>query len=322
MIPSVILDDYYGFDEAYVNNQIQKASLDGIINGRLGGIIYKKTDMGKELLAWQCNLANVQGVNVKLPTIIHIHVAEGNIIKSITLNECFKGSQGIACSWKYLNRHTRNTLLSSGFSLQNPAIADPLTLSCRHTYELVLGSCTFAEHCERRGIKDAVLSESTVTYTNGNNGMIEFADRIRLNGKDANTKISVSNYLDAIKYDNSGAIYACDDMRISGYSFFDGGYRRIGTEKTVNADNSNDYTMKMMKAISKSWLDSGKRLGVLKNFYFSQIWPPTAFGLLSQAFALTMFKDNYVYFQHTVSGLQRIEDRPLCIGVIRTVKEG
>jgi hypothetical protein len=80
--------------------------------------------------------------------------------------------------------------------------------------------------------------------------------------------------------------------------------------------------MKVMKTISKLWLDSGKRLGVQKEFYFSQMWPPTSFGLLAQAFALSMFKDNYLYFQHCVSGIQRVEGNPLCVGVINSIEEG
>ena len=322
MIPILILNNFYAFDEEYVNDQIQKANLEGSISGRVGGVRYRKTDSGKEVLAWQCNLANVQSFDVKLPTIIHIAIDEDNNIKAITLNERFKGSQGIPCSWKYLNRHMRSTLLATGFSPHNPLITNPLILSCRHTYELVLGSCTFLAYCESQGIKNAFLSESTIAYANKCDDMIDLVDRICINDNDVVTKMSVCNYRNTIKHNRSGTISACDDLRISVYSYCNNEYICLGSKKNIHADNCNDFKMKVMKTISKIWLESGKRLGVTKDFYFSQIWPPTSYGLLTQAFALTMFKDNYLYFQHCVSGIQRIEGKPLCIGVIHNVEEG
>ena len=322
MIPTLVLNDLFDFDEDYVYEQIQRTDLDAGISGRVGGIRYNKTANGKELLAWQCNLVSVQGFTVKLPTIIHIYIDESNNIKSITLNDRFKGSQGIVCSWKYLNRHMQDTLISTGFTPQNPLITDPLILNCRHTFELVLGSSSFAAHCERLGADDAFISESTIAYANDETDSIELVDRMCLNGNDVVTKMSVCNYLNAINYNSSGSVESCNDLRITGYSYENNEYTSIGTEKAIFADSSNIYIMKVLKAIAKSWISSCKRSGVQKDFYFSQIWPPTSFGLLTQAFSLNIFKDNYTYFQHSVSGIQRVGDKPLCVGVIHSIEEG
>ena len=51
-------------------------------------------------------------------------------------------------------------------------------------------------------------------------------------------------------------------------------------------------------------------------FYFSQIWGPTFFGILSQALGLVIFNNNYAYFQHCIYGIQHDDEgKPLCIGV-------
>ena len=326
MIPNLIMDSYYAFNEEYVNDQIQKSSLDGSINGRasgrVSGIRYIKTTGGKELLAWQCNVAYMQSINVKLPTIIHIIVDNSNIIQAISLNEHFKGSQGITCSWNYLNRNMQNNLLASEFSPRNLLITNPLTLACRHLYELVLGSCTFADYCESQGIDNAFVSESMMMEANKCDNKIESVDRICINGNEVVTKISVSNYHNSLEYDSSGTICACNGLRISGYSYCDNAYSCIGPEKIINANSSNEFKMKVMKMLSKSWLDCGKRLGVQKGFYFSHFWPPTSYGLLVQGLALSMFSDNFPYFQRSISGIQRAGDRPSCIGVINSVEEG
>jgi hypothetical protein len=322
MIPDLILDNFYAFNEEHVYDRIQKAGLNGSISGRMSGVRLKKTDRGKELLTWQCNLASMQNIDVKLPTIMHIVVDNANIIQSISLNEQFKGSQGITCSWKYLNRHMQNTLLASGFSPRNPLISNPLTLCCRHIYELTLGACTFSAYCENRGVDNAYLSASTMAYENRNTDMIESVDRICVNGKDIISKVCVSNYLNSITYDNAGVVCACDDLRISGYNYHNNKYTCICPEITINADNSNDFRMKVMKALSSGWLDCGKRLGIRKDFYFSHIWPPTAYGLLVQLLSLSMHRDNDSHFRQCVSEIQRVEGKPLCIGVINSIEEG
>ena len=322
MIPELILNGYYAFDEYFVNESIQKADLSGGVSGRIGGFRYEKKPGGKEILAWQCNLAVTQGFEVKLPTIVHMFVDENNVIQSITLNEQFKGSQGIPCSWKFLNRLLREILLYTDFSLQNKDIVNPKILCCRHTYELVLGACALAARLESENIGDAYLSESTMAYAAEDGGSIESVDRICLNGADAVTRMNLNNFRGSLNYDSSGAVNACDGLTISGNIYGDGKFAPLSWEKTINAVNGNDFKMKMMKAISKFWLDSGKRLGVNKDFYFSHLWPPSLFGLISQALALISFKDNYSYFQHSVSGIQRFDGAPQCIGVIDSVDEG
>ena len=80
--------------------------------------------------------------------------------------------------------------------------------------------------------------------------------------------------------------------------------------------------MTFMKKVSPYWQHSGSTFNLKKKFYFSQIWPTTLFGILTQAFGLTTFNKNYAYFQHCIAGIQRIDQVPYCIGVIKTLDEG
>ena len=49
-------------------------------------------------------MAEVQNYDVVLPTIISIKLDNNSVLRQIELDECFKGSQGIPCSYKFLNR--------------------------------------------------------------------------------------------------------------------------------------------------------------------------------------------------------------------------
>ena len=131
MICSLILDEMFEFDEDYVIEQIQNAYLEGSACRRLGGIRYKKNDDNTtEILAWQCNLADVQNYEVKLPTIVRISLDENNIVTNVNLNNYFKGSQGIPCSQKYLNKRLKKLVIGQDYDIKNSALRSQTALHC------------------------------------------------------------------------------------------------------------------------------------------------------------------------------------------------
>jgi hypothetical protein len=112
-------------------------------------------------------------------------------------------------------------------------------------------------------------------------------------------------------------------LRIVGHAGANGEESRIGEPQTITANMNTEFIMKLMKALSPFWRSSGRRLNIGSQFYFSHLWPPTLYGLFSQALALTVFNKNFAYFQHSIYGLQRSESGiPLCVGVISDMKEG
>ena len=76
-----------------------------------------------------------------------------------------------------------------------------------------------------------------------------------------------------------------------------------------------------MKILSKYWLYSGKAININSKFYFSQMWPPTLFGILNQMFALSIYSNSYSYFQHCIRGLQKDDVSCACIGVCEDINE-
>lgn len=289
---------------------------------RIGGVQYtEKEDYGTDILAWQCNMANISNADVKLPTIITIHLDTSGIIKQIELNSYFKGSQGIPCSRKYLNRKLKELYLNLPLSMDETLFFDQFKTCCRHTYELMMASCSLREWCMKNNKKKAFLSEATAAYKKGNK--IVALDRISLNKKEVISKIEVENYKGNIFFDQSGAIVGCNHLLVRTYLKDNQHFLCNEGESTkeIRTNSRNEFSAKLMKRISKCWLTVGYALGVKNRFYFSQIWPPTFLGIITQMIGIAMFDNSYSYFQHVISGLQTNERRYLCIGVAENISK-
>ncbi|SHO53580.1 hypothetical protein [Anaerocolumna xylanovorans] len=309
------------FTEADIEQALENITLMGSCCTRIGGIKICIYDDKTEILAWQCNMADVQDFDVKLPTIISIEINKDNKIEKINLYKKFKGSQGIACTGKYLNRRMRQILLGEVFTPNNPVIKDSLILFCRHIYELVYGSCTFLEYCKKKEMTKGLVQEITQAFSTETG--LECVDRIIVNGKESITKIDINNLIRNVKYNKQGKIVHAENIEIIGYEWIlDGQWKEIRSLQVLEANSNSEYVMKLMKIISAYWIKSGKNIEIKEKFYFSQIWGPTFYGILSQAIGLVMFNKNYAYFQHCIYGIQHTDDgRPLCIGVVDNISE-
>jgi hypothetical protein len=319
-LPDLILNDLYDLDEEYVLSGINQASLDGSCYARFGGIRYRRELSSIIIIAWQCNMADIQNFVTKLPTVVRIHIDDGNIVRKVKLHESFKGSQGIPCAQKYLHRRLEQVMLGTEFYVQNSLIKDPLVFYCRHVYELVYGACAFVAYCQRTGVEDGFVSESTRAFYNGNS--LECYDMISINGRERLTKIWIENFKGNIHYNAQGAIERSEGIEIHAAIQTGRIWVPLGATRVISAESNDDFVMKIMKIITGYWMQSGRNVGIKRHFYFSQIWAPTFYGIIAQAIALCIFNKNYAYFQHCISGIQRIDGRPCCIGVIRNIDEG
>lgn len=329
MIPKLVFNDNSEINIIDIIEDIQKyefclpAEKDSYYDVcRIGGIKYREgDDKEADIIAWQCNMANISNADVKLPTIITIHLDAAGVIRQIELNDFFKGSQGIPCSQKYLNRKLKELFLNSKLSSEEPLLYNQFATCCRHTYELMIASCTFREWCIQNGKRVAFVSEVTAAYQM--NEKIIAIDRISLNGKESMGKIEVNNYKGNIHYEQNGAIGGCKNIIIKTYLKKKQHFVCNEDEdvKKINANSKNEFCTKLMKRISKCWLRMGRILDVDSKFYFSQIWPPTFLGIITQMLGLVMFGNSYSYFQHVISGLQTNEGKYLCIGVVEDIQK-
>lgn len=320
MMPELILNHRYELSREYITKCIQQYDFRGN-NGfevcRIGGYRLKTTNNGTEIIAWQCNMAEVQNYDVVLPTIISIKLDNNSVLRQIELDECFKGSQGIPCSYKFLNRRLQQ-YNNKSFLLENKELSNSLNTGCRHTFELLYGACAFYEYCKKNSCDDAWVSETTTAYKKEES--IIAIDRISVNGEESRVHINISNYRNNIQYNQQGAIYKCEGLNISGIGYDNCLEQRFDVKEII-ANDVNEFRLKVMKILSKYWLYSGKAININSKFYFSQMWPPTLFGILNQMFALSIYSNSYSYFQHCIRGLQKDDISCACIGVCEDINE-
>ena len=239
-LPELILNKPYELDETLVLNRIRNYDFrnhhvygdDSFEVCRIGGYRYiGRPDGSCRMIGWQCNFADVQNYDICLPTILYVETNADNQITCLRLNENFKGSQGIPCSYKYLNRRLQD-FIGLPFSQKESRISDDLGTGCRHTFEVLFGACAFREWCLQHHVKDGWLSESTASM-HTEQGIIA-VDRNAVNGSETATEIRISNFKETLKYDHNGAICACTDMKIEGFTRGQEGERSaIGGEKTI-----------------------------------------------------------------------------------------
>lgn len=325
--PQLILNECFEIRPEKVISEIDKYEFRGELKSdeecfsvcRIGGYRFcRQEDNSVNMLAWQCNFADIQNYDIQLPTILSIIINPDGYISEISLHDSFKGSQGIPCCHKYLDRRLKK-FIGEKFDVLSKNLSDPCGTGCRHTFELLFGACAFYNRCISDTKSDAWLSETTSAVIT-DNGIIA-VDRISVNSNESLTRLDINNYKDSLKYSESGAICSCEDMLINGYSLDGTEMEQIGVSKTLSAVTKDKFIMKMMKLLSRYWISSGKRLGVSNHFYYSQLWPPTLFGILNQAFAISIFGNSYSYFQHCIMGLQKDEKSCNCIGVCEDIDE-
>ena len=317
----LILDDFFPLDVKYVADQIQLLTLEEAQFGRYGGVCYKANADGTDILAWQCNVVDVQNCDVSLPTIISLRISKNRRVIKADLHDNFKGSQGVPCMYRYLNNRMKKLIIGENFSLDNIVFKDQTVFYCRHIYELVFGSCAFYNHYISLGIQNAYISESTGVYSESDT--LKCLDRISVVGNCAETRIDFSGYKDKINFGLNGSIEKVDGLKISGFSIEKEKTTMIKDLQKIEAQEQTEFVMKTMKTLNPYWKSSGKKIGVDRGFYFSHLWPPSLFGILTQSLGLSLFNKNFTYFQHCIYGLQHNNNgKPLCIGVINNVSEG
>ena len=303
--------------------KISDLSLEGSCCMRYCGIqIEQSCDNGYKIIAWQCNMADIQNYDVKLPTVILMYLDNDRIIKSIDLMPNFKGSQGIACSRSYLDKKLKKILIGEKLTALNTKIIDPYLLCCRHTFELTVGAATLLDSYEEKVANGEICYTEELIRAYIDDNTISCIDKINVNDYIESTRIDVSDIVGNITYGSIGRIENVNGMKIIGYSFESGEWQKIKDVYTIDADSYQQYVTKIMKIVSGYWVSCKRKMGVKRNFYFSQIWGPTFFGILSQAIGIKVFNNNYAYFQHCIYGIQRNDNNiPLCIGVTDNIDE-
>lgn len=300
-------------------NQINKLNIQESLCERHLYIQMSKIDGGIQFITWQCNLAKMKTFDIKLPTMLCIRLNSNYEVNYVKLYDNFQGSQGISCSYKYLERKLRSVLIGISFMDSNCIMKNPLGFDCRHVYELVSGCIMFLKHCNQKNIEQGEVYN--VTKAKVTDYGINIFDHINCFNKIVNSSIKINFDSSNLKMNVNGEVIKIKDMSFDYIIDKD-----INTKNTIinlpYSEGVNKVSVDLMKIISKIWKSLEQSYDVKRGFYYSNLLPSTFYGILVQSLSMILFENNFNYFQHSINGLQRKEDKPLCIGIVKNIDEG
>lgn len=296
---------------------ISETNIKGVACKRIIGFKINEDVYFSKIFCWQCNLADIKGYDIKLPTVITIKINKiDEKIIDIELADNFKGSQGLPCSRRFLNRNLKKELLNEDFKLSNKKLQDPIILACRHIHELVIGAVSFYENYKKTQ-KDfyventyaKITDEGIIFYSFLNYMEKELILNTKFNFKANDISFNKNGELEKIRF--MGIVSSIEeDGEVSDYK-----------ENIEELEGQSELSISLMKIFSKIWKKLGSRFSLSKNFYFSNIWAPSMYGIFVQAVSLFIYSGNYAYFQHAIFGLQNGSTGPKCIGIVKDCDE-
>lgn len=221
------------------------------------------------------------------------------------------------CARLFLNRKLKEVLIGEKLSIENKKIQDPLILCCRHTHELVVGAISFYENYMKTGAK--LYNESTFAKIDDDG--IDLFDVTNLNDKKLRYNVRFDFKKNDICMNEDGEIYELSNIKVTSHMLENGERILLREDFIENAKGAGEIALILMKVFSKLWKHAGKSFDVKRNFYFSNLWPPSIYGVFIQSIALAIHGGNYAYFQHALSGLQKGCGSPKCVGIVSDIDE-
>lgn len=298
-----------------VDRQDIEKCTDGFLLMRLRGtqISVKKDEI--IIHGWMVNIVSSGSVIVRLPLLLKVVVdADRKIKQTAILNE-FKGSQGILCSKNYLKKRVDQKLVGTDFKSFNQLIIKESNSECLHIHEILMGAIAFYDHCLQNGIKEAYESENCYFYSNEED--IVALERHKSNAfQEICTKVSFPDAVRYMKFDREFNLYLNEEQEM------------ICSEENA-VEESKKYVFRkslvaqkeMLKNFILVYRDFGKRIGCIGNYSFTCLYPKTIIGMLTEAIALRLYSNNYIYFQKCLLNMQRKDGKPKCIGAVENFQE-
>ncbi len=287
--------------------------MDGALCQRAISIEMEPLEDRLEIIAWQCNMASLKTTDLKLPTVIRFLLDGQGVVLDAELMENFKGSQGIPCSQTYLNRILKSRLVGMSFAKDDTVLHHETILHCRHLFELTAAAITFYRYCRSNLDQKNTLSDLTRAYPTDDGIWIK--DDYHINGTALTMEEQLLFSPTELSLQATGEISYVKHMALNTTLWAQGEEVASTSNEISEVSGTTNIVMSMMKLFSYPWQSLGRRLGVRRNYYFTNLVPSSLYGVLVQAIALMIFPDNYNYFQHTLAGLQRSQGRPLCVGM-------
>ena len=110
---------------------------------RWRGTVVERTPLGTVVTAWQKSIYHFGGLDREVPILVTLLLEHDGTIRSVTIDEQSRGSQGKRCDFPCLEKLTGSLLQGENIlDLQNK-VASAGDVKCLHLFEILAGAATF-----------------------------------------------------------------------------------------------------------------------------------------------------------------------------------
>ena len=244
-----------------------------------------------KIMGWQRNVSRLRKMDVSLPTIVTLTLNDKEIIEDIELDNSFKGSKGLMCSHKYLNRNLKSTF-SGIYSYYQ-------ILKSRHFKDIYPYHYSYEEEAIDSYVEDGTLHSLGIHLFNTD--------------KPVRFRLTLHDIINNISFNTHGILEIQGGVR-AGFFINE---KHILSE-VISIYNRNNERMDLSKFLFSCIKQLKLKLCLAKNIrmFNTNLYPRAYIGMLIQSVAIRLFNNNYNYIMHALTSLQRINNTPLCIGAI------
>lgn len=283
---------------------------------RLRGTFVTPTeDGGLELLGWQRNIVRVQKMDVRLPTVIRLRLDGDGRVVSAGLDPSFAGSRGVLCYQPYVTRRLHAALMGKDFGHDAAREVDFADLPCFHVAEVVSDLVGALGVMRAKGMTGFFEQEATDAVQEGDCLVMHSSQEIRGVGR-LTHRMAIDGAYSRIRFDENGEIYACKPLTVRTYCEDDlVNVHEVGGDTPTFHRSIIRATRVLQRTLAQRFGTNGAPL------MCSNLSPRACIGGFVQAIAGKLYANNYTYILHCLSGLQRHEGSPRCVGGVLSQEE-
>lgn len=285
---------------------------------RFRGTVVKKTSNNIEVVGWQRNISRLQKADVSLPTIIIIKLDLDYVIKDIYLDHDFDGSKGLLCYQGYLDKNLKEKLINQKVNDSFFKLVQIDMLHCFHLSEVLAGILSSLEIFQQKELDYFFEEEVFDTYVRDEDFIIVGAQKMNIKDSPVNYSMELKRAMELIGFNDNGRIYSTEPLDVifslEGKEIFN---KKISGKKPKRMClNMKKLAIEGLDYVKSSLVPDSNTAYMCSNLFFQAF-----IGLLVQVIVMKKFYNNYNYVLHVLTGIQRSNNSPRCIGAVESQGE-
>lgn len=286
---------------------------------RFRGTMIKRKNNLFEIVGWQRNVARLQKMDLSLPTVIRITASPEMQIEDISLDSCFNGSKGLLCHCEYLRRNLRKKLLKRTLLKDVSQVIKPDFVHCFHIMEIMLAIESNLSVMQQRGLDRLFEQEVGDSCVVGKDLLILLRWQSDFINEEICGAIKLENGMRRLGFKKDGSLFAISEIK----AIFSVAEIPL-LSRTINGN----CDVRLMRSLKYFCVEAVKML--TEKFYPERNGIPIAhtnlqyqafIGLIVQVLSMKKYNNNYNQVLHTLNSLQRVNNKPRCVGAIDSQKE-